>query len=668
MAKYQGFQKKQLLDIYKNMTLARKLDDREMTLLKQGKAFFHIGCSGHEAAQLAAANNMKSGLDWAYPYYRDAAFCLGLGMTGKEQLLAFLAKDLDPSSGGRQMPQHYGHRDLRIVTQSSPTGTQFLQAVGCSMSRKWEDNNEIVYVSSGEGSTSEGEFHEALNWSSREKLPVVFHIQDNGYAISVPVSDQIAGSSVFDMVSGYENLAKYNVDGTNFFETNLAFQQAIDRARKGKGPSVVVSRVVRLLSHSSSDDQRKYRSSEDLESDLKKDPIIKFEKECLKAKILTKTDIEKIHSNVEKYIEESVAWVDEQDDPDPKTAQNHLYSDFNILEETPLNPIRDKVVMVDAINHALAEEMDKNEKMIVYGEDIADPKGGVFTATKGLTNKYGTKRVFNSPLAEASIVGTAIGLAVTGWKPCVEIQFGDYIWPAMMQIRDEASCIRYRSNGAWTSPLVIRVAVGGYIHGGLYHSQSIDSYFFNMPGLRVAYPSNASDAKGLLKSSLRMDDPVIFLEHKGLYRQGYAATPEPNKDYVLPFGKSNLINEGDFLTIVTWGAMVQKSIDAIKNCNLEHSAVDLIDLRTLNPIDWEAIYLSVEKTGKLLIVHEDLLTGGVGAEIAAKLSDDLFEELDGPIKRVAAKDCHVPYNDVLENEILPQTDQIAEAINDLMEY
>tara|TARA_A100001037_G_scaffold198731_1_gene177766 strand:- start:5255 stop:7261 length:2007 start_codon:yes stop_codon:yes gene_type:complete len=668
VAKYQGFQKKQLLDIYKNMTLARKLDDREMTLLKQGKAFFHIGCSGHEAAQLAAANNMKSGLDWAYPYYRDAAFCLGLGMTGKEQLLAFLAKDLDPSSGGRQMPQHYGHRDLRIVTQSSPTGTQFLQAVGCSMSRKWEDNNEIVYVSSGEGSTSEGEFHEALNWSSREKLPVVFHIQDNGYAISVPVSDQIAGSSVFDMVSGYENLAKYNVDGTNFFETNLAFQQAIDRARKGKGPSVVVSRVVRLLSHSSSDDQRKYRSSEDLESDLKKDPIIKFEKECLKAKILTKTDIEKTHSNVEKYIEESVAWVDEQDDPDPKTAQNHLYSDFNILEETPLNPIRDKVVMVDAINHALAEEMDENEKMIVYGEDIADPKGGVFTATKGLTNKYGTKRVFNSPLAEASIVGTAIGLAVTGWKPCVEIQFGDYIWPAMMQIRDEASCIRYRSNGAWTSPLVIRVAVGGYIHGGLYHSQSIDSYFFNMPGLRVAYPSNASDAKGLLKSSLRMDDPVIFLEHKGLYRQGYAATPEPNKDYVLPFGKSNLINEGDFLTIVTWGAMVQKSIDAIKNCNLEHSAVDLIDLRTLNPIDWEAIYLSVEKTGKLLIVHEDLLTGGVGAEIAAKLSDDLFEELDGPIKRVAAKDCHVPYNDVLENEILPQTDQITEAINDLMEY
>ena len=668
MAKFQGFQKKQLLDIYRNMILARKLDDREMTLLKQGKAFFHIGCSGHEAAQLAAANNMKPSVDWAYPYYRDAALCLGLGMSGKDQLLAFLAKDADPSSGGRQMPQHYGSKDLRIVTQSSPTGTQFLQAVGCSMSRKWEKSKEIVYVSSGEGSTSEGEFHEALNWSSREKLPVIFHIQDNGYAISVPVSDQIAGSSVFDMVSGYENLAKYDVDGTNFFETNLAFQQAADRARKGKGPSVIVSRVVRLLSHSSSDDQRKYRSEKDLELDMARDPIIKFEKDCLGANVITKKDIKDIQSEVEKYIEEAVSWVENQDDPDPKTALDHIFSDISEPEEPEINSINDKIVMVDAINHALDEEMEVNKKMIVYGEDIADPKGGVFTATKGLTDKYGKERVFNSPLAEASIVGTAIGLAVTGWKPCVEIQFGDYIWPAMMQIRDEAACIRYRSNGAWTSPLVIRVAVGGYIHGGLYHSQSIDSYFFNIPGIRVAFPSNASDAKGLLKSSLRMDDPVIFLEHKGLYRQGYAATPEPDKDYVLPFGKANLIEEGDILTIVTWGAMVQKSIDAIKLCNLEKGDVDLIDLRTLNPIDWAAIHNSVEKTGKLLIVHEDLLTGGVGAEIAAKISDELFEELDGPIKRVAAKDCHVPYHDLLEKEVLPQTEQIVEAVNDLMEY
>ena len=525
-----------------------------------------------------------------------------------------------------------------------------------------------MYKRQGEGSTSEGEFHEALNWASREKLPIIFHIQDNEYAISVHISEQTSGSSVFDMVSGYKNLSKYDVDGTDFFETNLAFQQAIDRARKGKGPSVIVSHVVRLLSHSSSDDQRKYRNDKDLESDRKRDPILRFEKDCLKAKKLTKADLNKINSEVKNYIDEAVAWVEKQDDPDPKTALDHLYADSENLKETPLNPIGDKIVLVDAINHALSEEMKENNKIIVYGEDIADPKGGVFTATKGLTDEFGKERVFNSPLAEASIVGTAIGLAVTGWRPCVEIQFGDYIWPAMMQIRDEAACMRYRSKGNWYCPLVIRVAVGGYIHGGIYHSQSIDSYFFNMPGIRVAFPSNASDAKGLLKAALRMNDPVLFLEHKGLYRQGYASTAEPDDNYLLPFGKANIIEEGDVLTLICWGAMVQKSIDAIKASNLENGEVELIDLRTLNPIDWDTIYRSVEKTGKLLIVHEDLLTGGVGAEIAAKVSDNLFEDLDGPIKRVAAQDCHVPYNEELEAEVLPQTDQIVEAINNLSEF
>ena len=668
MSNLKGFKKKQLLEVYRNMVIARKLDEKEMALLKQGKAFFHIGCSGHEAAQLAAANNMHPSKDWAYPYYRDAAFCLGFGMTGKEQLLSFLAKDSDPNSGGRQMPQHYGHKDLRIVSQSSPTGTQFLQAVGSAMSIKWENKKDIVYVSSGEGSTSEGEFHEALNWASREKLPVIFHIQDNEYAISVHVSEQTSGSSVFDMVSGYKNLSKFEVDGTDFFETNLAFNQATDRARKGKGPSVIVSNVVRLLSHSSSDDQRKYRSQKDLESDIKRDPITKFEKECLKAKILTQKEISKTQLEVNDYIEDSIQWVQSQVDPDPNSAFDHLYAKPIAIKETTQNTISEKVVLVDAINHAMSEEMNANDKMIIYGEDIADPKGGVFTATKGLTSKYGKNRVFNSPLAEASIVGTAIGLAVTGWKPCVEIQFGDYIWPAMMQIRDEAACMRYRSKGRWTCPMVIRVAVGGYIHGGLYHSQSIDSYFFNIPGIRVAYPSNAADAKGLLKTALRMDDPVIFMEHKGLYRQGYASAPEPDKDFLIPFGKASIIQEGNYFTIVTWGAMVQKCIDAIKKINLDEDEVDLIDLRTLNPIDWEAVYRSVKKTGKLLIVHEDLKTGGVGAEISARVTDKLFEDLDGPIKRVAAKDCHVPYNDLLESEILPQTNQIIDAINDLMEY
>ena len=513
MARLHGFQKKELLDIYNKMYLARTLDEKQLILLKQGKGFFHIGCSGHEGAQLAASNNLNPGKDWVYPYYRDAALCLGLGMTGKEQLLSFLARDDDPNSGGRQMPQHYGHKNLRIVSQSSPTGTQFLQAVGCAMSRKWEKTKEVVYVSSGEGSTSEGEFHEALNWSSREKLPVIFHIQDNQYAISVHISEQTSGSSVYSMVGGYQNLSRYNVDGTNFFETDLAFKQAVERARKGKGPSVIISRVIRLLPHSSSDDQRKYRSDKDLESDKKKDPVELFEKYCINKKVALPKDFETIRNKVFEQVNLDAEWADKQNHPDTSTALDHVYSDQSNLKEKSLKTINDKVVLVDAINHAMFEEMSLNKKMVIYGEDIADPKGGVFTATKGLTKEFGKDRVFNSPLAEASIIGTAIGLAVTGWKPCVEIQFGDYIWPAMMQIRNELASMRYRSNGNWKCPLVIRVPVGGYIHGAICHSQSIDGYFMHMPGIRIAYPSNASDAKGLLKAACRMDDPVIFMEH-----------------------------------------------------------------------------------------------------------------------------------------------------------
>jgi len=668
MARLHGFQKKELLDIYYKMLLARNLDEKQLIMLKQGKAFFHIGCSGHEAAQLAAAKNLNSGKDWIYPYYREAALCIGLGMTGKEQLLSFLARGDDPNSGGRQMPQHYGHKDLRIVSQSSPTGTQFLQAVGSAMSRKWEKTKEVVYVSSGEGSTSEGEFHEALNWSSREKLPVIFHIQDNEYAISVHISEQTSGSSVHSMVAGYQNLSRFDVDGTNFFETDLAFKQAVDRARKGKGPSVIVSHVVRLLPHSSSDDQRKYRTEKDLESDKNRDPIIQFEKYCIKEKAAAKSDFEKIRTRVSKQVDNDAEWADKQSHPDISTALDHIYSSKPELKENQFKTINEKIVMVDAINHAMSEEMVSNEKMIIYGEDIADPKGGVFTATKGLTDQFGKKRVFNSPLAEASIVGTAIGLAVTGWKPCVEIQFGDYIWPAMMQIRNELASMRYRSNGNWKCPLVIRVPVGGYIHGAICHSQSIDGYFMHMPGVRIAYPSNASDAKGLLKAACRMDDPVIFMEHKGLYRQGFASSPEPDKNYILPFGKGKIIQEGNIVTIITWGAMVQKCIEAVKACELDKDMVEIIDLRTLNPLDHNMITSSVEKTGKALVVHEDNLTNGPGAEIAALIADKNFEHLDGPIKRVGAADAHVPYNWHLEEKVLVQNSDIQNALIELLEY
>jgi len=668
MPKLNGYSKKDLLDIYKKMALARRLDEKQLIMLKQGKAFFHIGCSGHEASQMAAAQNMIPGKDWSYPYYRDAALCLGLGMTSKEQLLSFLAKADDPNSGGRQMPQHYGHKDLRIVSQSSPTGTQFLQAVGCAMSRKWENDHEIVYVSSGEGSTSEGEFHEALNWASREKLPIIFHIQDNEYAISVHVSEQTSGSSVFSMVNGYDNLSRYEVDGTNFFETDLAFREAIERARQGKGPSVIVSNVVRLLSHSSSDDQKKYRKKEDLDKDKNRDPLLVFEKNCIKNKILKEDDFEKLRNEIIQIVDQDAEWADKQNHPDPNSATNHIYSNEPNLNETPSNYKNEKIVLVDAINHAMHEEMKLNDKMIIYGEDIADPKGGVFTATRGLSDSFGDKRVFNSPLAEASIVGTAVGLATTGWKPCVEIQFGDYIWPAMMQIRNEVASMRYRSNGSWKCPMVIRVPVGGYIHGAICHSQSIDGYFMHMPGIRIAYPSNAEDAKGLLKAALRMDDPVLFLEHKGLYRQGFAASKEPDENYVLPFGVGKKIMEGDIVTVITWGAMVQKSIEAINMLKIDNGIIDLIDLRTLNPLDYEIIGESVKKTGKILIVHEDNKMNGPGAEISAHIAENYFDDLDAPIMRVASSDSHIPYNWHLEEKILVQTEDIQKALKELLEY
>ncbi len=667
MPRLHGFTKKQILDVFEKMVLARKLDEKMLTMLKQGKSFFHMGGSGHEAAQLAAAAAMRSGEDWIFPYYRDAALCIGLGMTSREQLLSFLARADDPNSGGRQMPHHYGHKDLRIVSQSSSTGTQFLQAVGCALARKMEKTKEIVYVSSGEGTTSQGDYHEALNWASLAKAPVIFHIQDNEYAISTHKSEQIS-SSVFTMASGYKNLARYEVNGTDFFETNLAFKQAVERGRRGKGPSLVVSNVVRLLSHSSSDDHRKYRSSKALDEDRNRDPITILKSQCAKENFISSKEFEEIQNKIDAQVNRDADWAEAQDHPDADTALDHVYSGDVSIDETDFNAIADKIVMVDAINHALKEEMERNDKMVIYGEDVADPKGGVFNATRGLTDAFGKERVFNSPLAESSIIGTAIGMSVAGYKPVVEIQFGDYIWTAMMQLRNEVTTLRYRSNNVWSCPMVIRVTVGGYIHGGLCHSQSIGGYFIHMPGIYLAYPSNAADAKGLLKMACQMNDPVLFMEHKGLYRQGYSVTKEPDKNYILPFGKARIVTEGNDISIITWGAMVQKSLDAIKSQELPDGIVDVIDLRTLNPLDIDTIRTSIEKTGKVLIVYEDNLTNGPGAEISAIIADRFFELLDGPVCRVAAKDAPIPFSPFLEKAILPQTNDIIEALLDLIEY
>jgi 2-oxoisovalerate dehydrogenase E1 component len=660
-----------LIDAYKTIYTARKADDKILILLKQGKLFFHIGGSGHEAAQVATAFALRPGHDWAYPYYRDMAFSIGLGFTVEEVLLEAMHRAANPSSGGFAMPFHWGHRKWHIVTQSSPTGTQYLQAVGTAMGAVRDGTDEVVYVSSGEGAASEGEFHEAINWAARARLPVIFLIQDNEYAISVPKKDQHAAKSIYHLVSGYEGLNRYEIDGCDFIESHRVAAEAVEKARKGEGPSLILAHVVRLLPHSSSDDQRKYRPEEDLARDRAKDPIPRFEKYLIEQKIVSESEIHSIQQEIVERINHAAEAAEDAPQQDGENLLKHVYSSSLVIpREGFVEPEHkgSKIVMVDAINHALAEEMKLNPKMLIYGEDVAGDKGGVFTVTKGLTEKFGWERVFNSPLAEASIVGTAIGLAVRGFKPVVEIQFGDYIWPGFMQLRDELAMLRFRSNGQWSCPVVVRVAVGGYIHGGLYHSQCIEAFFTHIPGLRVVMPSTAADAKGLLKTACRSDDPVIFCEHKGLYRASFAAAPEPDADYLLPFGLAKTVREGSDISVITWGMLVQRSLEAARALEARGVSVEIVDLRTLNPFDKDAIHKTVKKTGKVLVAHEDTLTGGFGAEVAAIIASELFTDLDAPIKRVGAKDCPVPYGPTLEAAMLPQTSDIVAALEELAAY
>lgn len=668
-----GMTKNELMSVLRLMNLSRSMDNKVMNLLKQGKAFFHIAGAGHEATQIAFGLAMQKGTDWAFPYYRDMCFMLALGLKPEDLFLGFLGKADDPMTGGRQMPCHWTSKEFNVPTQSSPTGTQFLQAVGAAMAMRKKGINGVVYVSSGEGTTSQGEFHEAVNWASRERLPVVFVIQNNKWAISVPVQDQTGGknSSISEMMNGYDNLLRMEVDGTDFLQVNAVAQSAFKYARQGKGPALVEAHVVRLLSHSSSDDQKKYRPDESLKEDLKKNPIELFANVLLKKEILTELSYNEFKKEITYHVNEAADWALKQEDPKPETATQFVLDESgkrDRLEYEKMTHEGKPVVLVDAINHALREEMERNDKIYLFGEDVADGKGGVFTATKGLSTAFGTERVFNSPLAEASIAGMAIGMALGGLKPCIEIQFGDYIWPAFMQFRDEMVMYRYRSNNLFEAPVVTRVAVGGYIHGGLYHSQNIEGFFSHMPGLLIAYPSNAADAKGLLKTALRLNDPVLFLEHKGLYRQSYATSPEPDSDYLVPFGKAKIVREGNDLSIITYGAMVHESNFAAKKLEEEGYSLEIVDIRTIAPLDVESIYKSVKKTGKAIVIHEDTITAGFGAEIAALIMENCFEVLDGPVRRIGALDAPIPYHPKLEYAVLPTREKIYKSLKQLLDY
>lgn len=665
--------KKFLLKAYRLMLQARLTDEKHLKLLKQGKSFFHIGGSGHEATQVAIGLTLRKGKDWIWAYYRDVALAYTIGITPFEYFLLAFGKPDCPSSGGRQMPGHYGHPKFNMPTSSSPTGTQFLNAVGTALATRYLQTDDVTYVDSGEGATSQGEFYEAVNWASREKLPVIFCIQDNKYAISVPREVQGMGSTVGHSFCCYSNLKIKTFDGTNFFESILAVREALEYTTSGCGPVLLHALVERLLPHSSSDDHRKYRSKDELQQAQQRDCITNLQNYLIQNKLATKKELDEIFEVVNIEIEEAAELALARPDPNPEDAIKHVFAPVethNLPYSEDTTEHGEKIVMVDAINHALDEEMENNSLMVIFGEDIADPKGGVFTATKGLSTKYGNHRVFNSPLVEASIAGVAMGLAIRGIKPVVEMQFGDYIWPAFMQIKNEIATMRYRSNGNFSAPVVIRVAVGGYIHGGLYHSQNIESIFAHIPGLLIAYPSTAADAKGLLKTACRLQDPVIFCEHKGLYRHPFSSTPEPDKNYLIPFGKGKIVQKGSNLTIVSWGMSVKDSLNAARRISKDfpNISIEIIDLRTIIPWDKELVLDSVKKTNRVLVVHEDTLTNGFGAEIASTIAQVAFHYLDAPVTRLASLDSHIPYHPNYENFVLVNEDKIYQEILKILRY
>jgi 2-oxoisovalerate dehydrogenase E1 component len=714
---YEGLSRDQLIEAYRIMYTSRRLDDREILLKRQQKIFFQISGAGHEAIGLAAGFTLKPAYDWFYPYYRDRALCLALGATPYEMLLMAVGAADDPQSGGRQMPSHWGFPKLNVVTQSSPTGSQVLQAVGCAEGgryfathpqaakkadgdyRQFKDvkfqSDEVTYVSLGDGTTSEGEFWEGMNTASNRKLPVVFVVQDNGYAISVPVEVQTSGGNISRLVAGFPNFHFEEVDGTDPVASYAAFVRTVAHCRAGEGPGFIHAHVIRPYSHSLSDDERLYRPDAEREHDATRDPITRMQMFLIREGILDEKGINQLERQVEDDLQVAVDQALDAALPTPDTVTRYVYSpDLDPTSSTFTTepalaaPATDgkKIApktMADLINATLRDEMRRDQRIVIFGEDVADAsreqyleeklikgKGGVFKLTYGLQHDFGSDRVFNSPLAEANIVGRAVGMATRGMKPVVEIQFFDYIWPAMMQLRNELPLIRWRSNNGFSCPAVVRVAIGGYLTGGaIYHSQCGESIFTHTPGMRVVFPSNALDAAGLLRTAIRCDDPVLFLEHKRLYRETFGRAPYPGPDYAIPFGKAKIVQAGTDLSVITYGAVVPRALQAAQKLEREQGVkVELIDLRCLNPFDWETIAASVSKTNRALIAYEDSLSWGYGAEIAARIADELFDHLDAPVRRVAAKDTFVAYQPVLEDAILPQADDLLRAMKALSEW
>jgi 2-oxoisovalerate dehydrogenase E1 component len=704
-SKYRGLSREQLIHIYRTMFLSRQLDDREIQLKRQNKIFFQISGAGHEAVLTVAGLVLKSGYDWFFPYYRDRALALMAGETPYEMMLQGVGAKDDPASGGRQMPSHWGNPKFHLVTGSSPTGTRWLHAVGAAEASLYykefpkaleqarrapggefagAHGDEVVYVSGGEGATSEGEFFEALNAASLKRLPVLFLVEDNGYAISVPVEYQTAGGSISKLVRNFPHLHVEECDGTDPLESYDALTRAVAHCRARSGPALVHAHVTRPYSHSLSDDEKLYKTPEEREAEAHRDPVPKFAVFLVREGILDENELEALEAEVVREVAAATDSALAAEAPPTDSIYVNVYSPdvdptSKQFEAQPHLNGHPKT-MVEIVSATLLDEMAHDERIVVFGEDVADcsrvenlaqvkGKGGVFKATAGLQRKYGSGRVFNSPIAEAAIVGRAIGMAIRGLKPVAEIQFFDYIWPAMMQLRDEMATQRWRSAGNFKCPAVIRVPIGGYLTGGaIYHSQCGEVIFAHIPGLRVVMPSTALDVCGLLRTAIRSDDPVLFLEHKHLYRQPYNRTPYPGADFTIPFGKARVVREGTNASIITYGAVVHRAEVAAATLEREGISVEIIDLRTLSPYDWEAVAATVRKTNRVIVAYEDTRSWGYGAEIAARIGDELFGELDAPVRRVAATDTFVAYNPKLEDEILPQVRDIAAAVRDLLDY
>lgn len=656
----------------RDMYLSRFTDEKMAKLVRQNKgATFQLSAAGHELVGVVCAKSLVPGKDWGLPYYRDQPFAIGLGSSLEDIFGAFLVRDVSHHSGGRMMPGHFSHKELRIPCQSSVVGSQFLHAVGIAQGIKFLGKDEVVYVSAGDGATSEGDFHEALNYSCIHRLPVIFVIQDNGWAISVPIKDQTAGACISKIAKGYEGLEVCAVSGTHYPSIKQAMEKAVARGRSHEGPTLIVAKVPRLAAHSSSDDPQKYLSPDCIDEDKGRDPLPLFERWLLQEGLMSEAEMAQIKLDASQEVEKAAASADALPFPSDESVLNNVFVENTAAPSSISAPLDgEKVVIMDAINHALDEEMQRDPGVIVFGQDVARGKGGVFGITKQLTAKYGANRCFNTPLAESTIIGLAIGLSFDGFhKPVAEIQFADYLWTGINQLFNELSSIHYRSNGEWNCPVVIRMPCGGYIQGGPYHSQSIEGFLSHCPGLKIAIPSNAADAKGLLKAAIRDPNPVIFLEHKALYRQQkFCARPEPSSEYLIPFGKAAIPREGSDLTVVCWGMMVLMALDAAEKLSSEGILVEVIDLRTIVPLDMETVLQSVQKTGKLLIIHEAAKNCGFGAEIAARVVEQAFNTLDAPVERVCGQDCPVPYAKHLENKVLPQPDEIERAMRKLANY